>query len=107
MPIAWRHHWPLSLAMLAAYDATLLPALLDTLTCTPASRALVLQLSGAIDKAAHHAGGLMLALPGSPPLQGDVLQGDARLQALCLVLWLQLLLVIIVPAVYLYAHELR
>lgn len=102
MPVIWRRHVQLSLLAVAAYNAALLPSVVDTLLCTPASRAYTRSLYRAIDATAFSVGGMLLpfqalALPEAAP----------RAQAYNVVLWLQLCLGLLVPSVCLYCQEVR
>ncbi|WIA17775.1 hypothetical protein OEZ85_009288 [Tetradesmus obliquus] len=102
MPVIWRRHVQLSLLAVAAYNAALLPSVVDTLLCTPASRAYTRSLYRAIDATAFSVGGMLLpfqalALPEAAP----------RAQAYNVVLWLQLCLGLLVPLVCLYCQEVR
>lgn len=102
MPIMWRHHMKAALAVFLAYNAALLPSVVDTLMCSPTSRVYVQQLYKALDAAAFSVGGILL------PFHGSALPDAApRAQAYALVVWLQVVLGVLVPSVYLYCHEIR
>jgi hypothetical protein len=49
--------------MILLFDICMMPALVDTLLCTPASQQWTRQLFEAVDSAAHQFGSLMLPLP--------------------------------------------
>jgi hypothetical protein len=102
MPVIWRRHVQLSVLAIAAYNAALLPSVVDTLMCTPASRAYKRSLYRAIDATAFSVGGMLLlfqalALPEAAP----------RAQPYDVVLWLQLCLGLLVPSVCLYCQVVR
>ncbi|KAF6265146.1 hypothetical protein COO60DRAFT_1117651 [Scenedesmus sp. NREL 46B-D3] len=102
MPVIWRRHMQLSVLAVAAYNAALLPSVVDCLMCTAPSRALTRSVYRAMDAAALGVGGMLL------PFQSLALpEVGPRAQAYAVALWLQLWLGLLVPCACLYCLEVR
>jgi hypothetical protein len=98
----WRHHLPLALCTVSLYNYVMLRPLTDVFMCSQAAITNTGALYSMLDDTVYTVGGLLMPCPMQRPVAAS-----PRAQVYILVLWLQLLFGLLVPAFYLYCTEFR
>jgi hypothetical protein len=98
----WRHHILMSLCVFCAYNIIMLQPLAHVLMCTETAASMTTALYKALNNAAYTVGGLLIPYPMQRPVGAG-----PHVQAYIIVLWLQLQLALLLPALYLYFAESR
>lgn len=104
MPVPWRYHTPMTIAILTTFNTLFLRSVVDTILCTSTSQQYLQQVHSTIESATFQLGSSVLSIKVDGTV---VLNNMARAQAYTLILWLQLYLGVLVPSLYLYMFELR